>query len=473
MSSYDPRVIAVALEDLLLEMRLWSARASQTLAAASYVQRQAHENAERAFYRASVLLDEAQRDDERAGKINSEANAIMDKCRAGREEATDTIAQAQDELDAATLTLEFWENELGKALAWLERAEARLARAIAEYNLAQTAYGQAQWEVKQAESRYRSCVNDKDRNNCDREARDLNSAQEDLMLAAHRVQMARQEVNEAEAEVAAAKAQVRCCSNAVRYATQAVTLATEAESQAQQALNSAERSLEFAEAAVQNALIAHDKVVEEMQAAEQMLAVTRNVVSTTDDAATQLAAADGAEDYAQRYARSGWHELEHRLQLLYQLNKPELNITAIVGAISVNTGQGAGQTTAWVDEGIQFVNVTDLPDPEGISGSADFKKIPESEMRAGIEKLHEMRTVIENGEGASSDYWADYDKKRGLGFAEGYRRIYDAFYGTDCIKVNKDQDSYDIDNGRHRIWLAKLMGVKQLPVRIVARKRHE
>lgn len=324
MSSYDPRIIAIALEDLLQEIRLWAARASQTLTAASYIQRQAQETAQRALHRAAVLLDEAQQDEERVIKISTAAASLLAECQVGRDEALSTLNHAHAELEAATETLEFWEEELRKALAWLERAEARLARAIREYELARTAFDQAQWELNRAEARYRACMSDKDRSNCDREARALRSAQEDLQIAAHRLQMAEAEVHAAQIEVDTARARVQCCSNAVHYATQAVNVAQEAEAQAQQAVNSAERGLEFAQAAEQGALAAKEKVADELEAAEQMMTVTRDAVSMTDEAATHLALADNAEESAQRYARGAEHELEYRLQLLYQLNVPDL-----------------------------------------------------------------------------------------------------------------------------------------------------
>jgi hypothetical protein len=470
MSSNDPRVIAIALEDLLQEMQSWSARAGQTLAAAVYIQRQARETAERALHRASILLDEARQDEERVQQVNAAVDALLRDCRNGQEVAAGTLQQAEVVLHHATSTLEHWEEELRKALAWLARAEARLARALAEYDSAQRAFEQAKSSLERAQSRYQSCLNDKNRSNCNSEAGAVNSAQEEVRRAAYRLQLALDEVNAARAEVAAARARVQCCTRAVDYATQAVNLARAAESAARQAANSAERSLEFAQAAEQAALVATNKVGEEVAAAEQMLAVTRGVVATTDEAAAHLTAADAAEESAQRYARGAGHELEHKMQLLHQLNLPDLYASNAGAGVGVQTAS-AGRPGAWIDEGVRFVNVADLPEPEGISGATDFKKITEPEMRAGIEKLQEMRPAIESGLGASSDYWADYDRRRGLDFADGYQRVYEAFYGDDCIKVNNDGGAYDIDNGRHRIWLAKRMGVEQLPMRIVKRSK--
>jgi exonuclease VII small subunit len=473
----DPRIISVALEDLFQEIGVWSLAASQTLVAAYYTQRQSRETAERAFHRAAVIIDEAEQDEERVTKIISDANAIVAQAEAGSSDAIVTLEQAQAELNDATSTLEFWEEELRKALAWLERAEARLARAINEYERAHAAFEQAKWELERAESRYRACANNKNRTNCDSEARAVNSAQEQLQRALYRLQLAEAEVIAAREEVAAARARVQCCSNAVHYATEAVNLALEAESQAEQAVNSVERSFEFAQAAEQNALVAKEKVVEEIDAAEQMLTLAGDAVSTIDVAAVRLADADSAEESAQRYAMGSRHEIEHSLRLLREIDLPDLYASVagpgIDSAVSLSSTPVAGRPATWIEEGIQFVNVADLPEPEGISDETDFRKITEPEMRSGIKKLQEMKSVIETGEGTNSDYWADYDKKHGLDFGGGFQRVYDAFYGTDCIKVNKDQGSYDIDNGRHRIWLAKRMGVEQLPMRIVKRRVDE
>lgn len=131
----------------------------------------------------------------------------------------------------------------------------------------------------------------------------------------------------------------------------------------------------------------------------------------------------------------------------------------------------ADQPSEWVDQGVRDVPVADLPNPEGIHNAGDFVKVSEDDMRAGLQRLQEMRPTIESGVGASSDYWADVDKQQGMDYAHGYRRIYDAFYGQDAIRLCKDGDRYSIDNGRHRIWLAKQMGIASLPARVIERTR--
>ncbi len=122
---------------------------------------------------------------------------------------------------------------------------------------------------------------------------------------------------------------------------------------------------------------------------------------------------------------------------------------------------------------ITEVPIADLPMPEGISGAEDFKSSSSLEaLQSGIGKLQEMKPVIDNGVGNNSDYWGDYDAAHGLDVPNGYRIVYDSYYGSnDHIRVDKDGDRYDILNGRHRIWLAKQMGVESLPMEVVDVKR--
>ena len=144
--------------------------------------------------------------------------------------------------------------------------------------------------------------------------------------------------------------------------------------------------------------------------------------------------------------------------------------SSVVSAPQSGSSPASRSIQPRVQHRLQNLMVSSLPAPEGISGAADFSKVSENEMRAGIKRLQEMRPVIESGAGAASDYWADLDRQRGLSYVDGYQRIYDAFYGQDAIYVEKDGDNYDIINGRHRIWLAKQMGIDNLPMRVTERR---
>jgi len=325
MSSHDPRVVSIALEDLLQELGIWSVRASQSLAEASYGQRQYREITERAWHKACIVMDRAKQDEELVANLLSDTATMVDQSVSGKDNAELTLQAADEALQTATATLEVWKEQLQRALAWLARAEARLARALAEYESARRAYDQAQWELQRAQSRYNACVNNRERTNCDSEARDVRAAQEALQQAAYRLELARAEVIAAREEVEAARARVQCCSNAVDAATEAVNLAAEAYSEAQHAVNSVERSLEFANAASQHAHFASDTVAQELNTAEAMKTVTREAVSLTDEAGTRLTRADHAEESAQRHATGSMYEIRHRLTALYLLNRPDLH----------------------------------------------------------------------------------------------------------------------------------------------------
>lgn len=121
----------------------------------------------------------------------------------------------------------------------------------------------------------------------------------------------------------------------------------------------------------------------------------------------------------------------------------------------------------FVDQGIRDVPVRDLPAPDDINGPEDFKKVPYPEMVAGCKSLETMKPYIESGQGASSDYWRSVDEHYGTDPAKGYRQVYEAFYGDDAILLDKSGNSYDITNGRHRIFVAKQLGLETIPARVI------
>lgn len=121
----------------------------------------------------------------------------------------------------------------------------------------------------------------------------------------------------------------------------------------------------------------------------------------------------------------------------------------------------------WVDRGIQDVPVADLPEPEGVEDASDFEKVSPEKMQVGLTRLQEMKPVIDSGEGANTDYWREFDRQRGLAYPDGYQKVYESFYGQDAIRLDKDGDQYDIINGRHRIFMAKQMGIGTVPARVI------
>jgi hypothetical protein len=129
------------------------------------------------------------------------------------------------------------------------------------------------------------------------------------------------------------------------------------------------------------------------------------------------------------------------------------------------SGQGS-----WVEMGIVNFNLNCIHHVEGILSGDDFKKVSKGEMEAGLNKYVEMKDLIDSGEGSTKDYWAAVDRTLGLTYEEGYQRIYEAFFGSEPIRITKDGDTYTIENGRHRIWLAKQMGITSLPASVIKKK---
>lgn len=125
----------------------------------------------------------------------------------------------------------------------------------------------------------------------------------------------------------------------------------------------------------------------------------------------------------------------------------------------------AGVGDHWEDRGIIDVPVADLPQPEGVNGPQDFDHhITYPDAVAASRQLQEMKPQIDGG--YKSDDFAALDRKNGLDYAGGRQRVYDLFYGGDPVSVTKDGNKYDIDSGRHRIYIAKEAGYDTIPARV-------
>jgi hypothetical protein len=138
----------------------------------------------------------------------------------------------------------------------------------------------------------------------------------------------------------------------------------------------------------------------------------------------------------------------------------------VAAAGPASSGANSRGVSRWIDKGITALPVDALPDDAELT-QKDFIKASEAELQAGIKKWLSMRPLIDSGEGASSDYWAAIDRQQGLDYHGGHQHVYDAFYGSDCIRVERSGVSYSVTNGRHRIWVARRMHVHELPVRLI------
>jgi len=129
--------------------------------------------------------------------------------------------------------------------------------------------------------------------------------------------------------------------------------------------------------------------------------------------------------------------------------------------------ESAGASGKWVSRRVEDFDLASLPMPEDIVGRRDFVKVTLKEMQEGLMKLEEIRLVLKTGNGMNSDHWAGVDKEKGFEYANGYQRVYDAFYGIEPIRIERTGNTYTLINGRHRVWAAKQMGIKTLPVVLI------
>jgi hypothetical protein len=72
--------------------------------------------------------------------------------------------------------------------------------------------------------------------------------------------------------------------------------------------------------------------------------------------------------------------------------------------------------------------------------------------------------------GAGVDDFQNLDLQRGVNYAHGSQRVYEAFYGQEPIRLNKIGDRYEVVNGYHRLYVAKEMNLSTVPARVIEKK---
>ena len=197
----------------------------------------------------------------------------------------------------------------------------------------------------------------------------------------------------------------------------------------------------------------------------------------TDESREVQEAAERVQPEQSRLSEAGRRAIQGEMQpvdwtadqaLLDEVNRLREQRQAELKADAAKVTPSEGSD--WVDRGIQDVPVTDLPAPEGVNSPEDFDHhISYDDAVASLQRLEEMKPLIEKG--YTSEDFAKLDKAAGLSYEHGRQRIYDLYYGSDAICLNKDGDSYDIVHGRHRIFAAKRLGLKTVPARVIERVR--
>lgn len=122
----------------------------------------------------------------------------------------------------------------------------------------------------------------------------------------------------------------------------------------------------------------------------------------------------------------------------------------------------------WVS--LDQLELVDLPE------RADFKKVSYEDMCRGLELLHtEMVPLFRQHPAAGRDVFEDFDRRHGristgLVHPRSLANLYDKFFfGHEHIRVvrARGHTNYVIENGRHRVRIARDLGLKHVPAQVV------
>lgn len=331
MPLYDPRVLALILEDLLEELQRWATHAADLAVTARFHQRQLDENVERALHRARIVQTRAQTDLESVGDAVATVQQLLGRCEDAMRAGDATYGRACDCLEESGSTLSHWLAELSEAEAWLARARERVRRAEIALSQAEARLASAKAELAAARYALRSCESSsytdsngrRHRPNCSGQRSRVYAAAQEVESAEAAVNLAWAELQAAREEEARAEARVSCCRQAVAHARRAVSLAEESRSRAVMAVDAADRSQEYGEAGRIQVEVAGRRADAEMLEAEETMRETRSAEEHSREAAVHHRRADEAEESAQRMICLVRPELQDKVENLLLLARPE------------------------------------------------------------------------------------------------------------------------------------------------------
>ncbi len=146
------------------------------------------------------------------------------------------------------------------------------------------------------------------------------------------------------------------------------------------------------------------------------------------------------------------------------------------GAVAVGTTGSSGGAAVRVplaspppaDSQTNVVVEVDELDSDGrVSGPAAFTKASYDDVRWGVEAQDRVVGPAV-ARGKTPAYFRQRDQAEGRSGSRSYSRVHEAFYGSSSIKVSPlPNGRYEVVNGEHRLFVARELGIKELPVRIV------
>jgi hypothetical protein len=101
---------------------------------------------------------------------------------------------------------------------------------------------------------------------------------------------------------------------------------------------------------------------------------------------------------------------------------------------------------------------------------SDFRKVSEGDIERGFGFLvREILPRIRGGSPADADVFRETDRAAGRDEGAGARRAFEAFFGLDAIRLERraGEPVFSVTNGRHRIHVARRLGLSHVPARTV------
>jgi hypothetical protein len=121
---------------------------------------------------------------------------------------------------------------------------------------------------------------------------------------------------------------------------------------------------------------------------------------------------------------------------------------------------------------VQFVDLERI-NPNEIQSPADFKSPAEyAEQLREAHMLKQMLPALEQG--VDPELFDQWDQANQIGhysperYVRGYTDVYHAYYGAERIGLERRPDgTYDVLNGRHRIFAARQAGLEKIPAQVL------
>lgn len=132
------------------------------------------------------------------------------------------------------------------------------------------------------------------------------------------------------------------------------------------------------------------------------------------------------------------------------------------GAAAAPGDAGGGPSAAAFPPGFELISLADVEDSDP---DLAFEKVPEADLVWAVEAL---RDVVLPGmqRGLTLDDFRDMDAQLGQQGTRSYADTYSGFFGDSALRVDRGADGrLGVTNGRHRILVARRLGLTWLPGR--------